>query len=170
MGVRWCKRQQGNSVRQHWCLSHLFTEISYTIWICLSLIWDIQHLNNDGLDAWADQPNDSVGLPAPGSWQAVLATWSHDHPQLWTQSIPRSAITLLMLLGLAQGSLQHLPLQWTLPDCLTKWQDCSYCSLGPAAEFVPVLKITQRDFPGGLAAKTPCSQCRGPSFDPRSGN
>ena len=51
-----------------------------------------------------------------------------------------------------------------------KWQDCSYCSLGPAAEFIPVLKITQRDFPGGLVAKTPCCQYRGPSFKPRSGN
>ena len=27
-----------------------------------------------------------------------------------------------------------------------------------------------RDFPGGPVAKTPCSQCRGPRFDPWSGN
>ena len=26
------------------------------------------------------------------------------------------------------------------------------------------------DFPGGPVAKTPCSQCRGPGFDPWSGN
>ena len=26
------------------------------------------------------------------------------------------------------------------------------------------------DFPSGLVAKTPCSQCRGPGFDPWSGN
>ena len=26
-----------------------------------------------------------------------------------------------------------------------------------------------RDFPGGPVAKTPCSQCRGPGFNPRSG-
>ena len=27
-----------------------------------------------------------------------------------------------------------------------------------------------RDFPGGAVVKTPCSQCRGPGFDPWSGN
>ena len=27
-----------------------------------------------------------------------------------------------------------------------------------------------RDFPGGAVGKTPCSQCRGPGFDPWSGN
>ena len=27
-----------------------------------------------------------------------------------------------------------------------------------------------RDFPGGPVGKTPCSQCRGPGFDPWSGN
>ena len=26
------------------------------------------------------------------------------------------------------------------------------------------------DFPGVAQIKTPCSQCRGPGFDPRSGN
>ena len=26
------------------------------------------------------------------------------------------------------------------------------------------------NFPGGPVAKTPCSQCRGPRFDPRSGS
>ena len=26
-----------------------------------------------------------------------------------------------------------------------------------------------RDFPGGPVVKTPCSQCRGPGFDPWSG-
>ena len=26
------------------------------------------------------------------------------------------------------------------------------------------------DFPGGVVAETPCSQCRGPGFDPWSGN
>ena len=28
----------------------------------------------------------------------------------------------------------------------------------------------QRDFPGGAVVKTSCSQCRGPRFDPWSGN
>ena len=28
----------------------------------------------------------------------------------------------------------------------------------------------KRDFPGGPVAKTPLSQCRGPGFDPLSGN
>jgi len=32
------------------------------------------------------------------------------------------------------------------------------------------LKINQRDFSGGPMAKTPCSQCRGPRFNPWSGN
>ena len=27
-----------------------------------------------------------------------------------------------------------------------------------------------RDYPGGPVAETPCSQCRGPGFDPWSGN
>ena len=31
-------------------------------------------------------------------------------------------------------------------------------------------KKTSGDFPGGPAVKTPCSQCRGPGFDPWSGN
>ena len=31
-------------------------------------------------------------------------------------------------------------------------------------------EINNRDCPGGLAAKTLCSQCRGPRFDPWSGN
>ena len=30
--------------------------------------------------------------------------------------------------------------------------------------------MKNRDFPGGLGAKTPCFQCRGPRFDPWSGN
>ena len=32
------------------------------------------------------------------------------------------------------------------------------------------LVIINRDFPGGPVVKTPNSQCRGPGFDPRSGN
>ena len=31
-------------------------------------------------------------------------------------------------------------------------------------------KANHRDFPGGPVAKTPRSQCRGPGFDPWSGN
>ena len=31
-------------------------------------------------------------------------------------------------------------------------------------------EIKPQDFPGGPAAKTPCSQCRGPRFNPWSGN
>ena len=30
--------------------------------------------------------------------------------------------------------------------------------------------IDTKDFPGGSVAKTPQSQCRGPGFDPGSGN
>ena len=33
-----------------------------------------------------------------------------------------------------------------------------------------VLKIPPSGLPGGPVAKTPCSQCRGPGFDPWSGN
>ena len=33
-----------------------------------------------------------------------------------------------------------------------------------------ILIISNTDFPGGSAAKTPCFQCRGPEFDPWSGN
>ena len=33
-----------------------------------------------------------------------------------------------------------------------------------------VFKGTSRDFPGGPAVKTPCSQCRGPGFHPLSRN
>ena len=32
------------------------------------------------------------------------------------------------------------------------------------------LKVWPGDFPGGPVAKTLCSQCRGPGFDPWSGN
>ena len=32
------------------------------------------------------------------------------------------------------------------------------------------IKTTMRDFPGGPVAKTPHSQCRGPGFNPWSGN
>ena len=31
-------------------------------------------------------------------------------------------------------------------------------------------KMKMRDFAGGPVAKTPSSQCRGPGFDPWSGN
>ena len=31
-------------------------------------------------------------------------------------------------------------------------------------------KLFSRDFPGGAVVKTPCSQCRGPGFNPWSGN
>ena len=31
-------------------------------------------------------------------------------------------------------------------------------------------EINNRDFPGGPVAKILCSQCRGPRFDPWSGN
>ena len=30
--------------------------------------------------------------------------------------------------------------------------------------------LNERDFPGGPVAKTPSSQCKGPGFDPWSGN
>ena len=33
-----------------------------------------------------------------------------------------------------------------------------------------LIRRRQRDFPGGPVVKTPCSQCRGPRFDPWSGN
>ena len=33
-----------------------------------------------------------------------------------------------------------------------------------------VQDLYTRDFPGGPVGKTPCSQCRGPGFDPWSGN
>ena len=29
--------------------------------------------------------------------------------------------------------------------------------------------LSPQDFPGGSVAKTPCSQCRGPGFNPWSG-
>ena len=32
------------------------------------------------------------------------------------------------------------------------------------------LRAYARDFPDGPVAKTPCSQCRGPGFNPWSGN
>ena len=35
---------------------------------------------------------------------------------------------------------------------------------------VHAIKEGERDFPGGPVAKTPHSQCRGPGFDPWSGN
>ena len=35
---------------------------------------------------------------------------------------------------------------------------------------VPNQYLLKRDFPGGPVAKTPSSQCRGPSLDPWSGN
>ena len=39
---------------------------------------------------------------------------------------------------------------------------------GVAAAFL--LKPQEQDFPGGSMAKTPCWQCRGPTFNPWSGN
>ena len=36
--------------------------------------------------------------------------------------------------------------------------------------FTSILKKAYRDFPGGTMVKTPRSQCRGPRFDPWSGN
>ena len=33
-----------------------------------------------------------------------------------------------------------------------------------------IKKIIPGDFPGVVVVKTPCSQCRGPGFDPWSGN
>ena len=36
--------------------------------------------------------------------------------------------------------------------------------------FPQLLELRQRDFPAGLVAKTPHSQCREPGFQPRSGN
>ena len=40
----------------------------------------------------------------------------------------------------------------------------------PRAKKKKKLSKKIRDFPGGPVAKTPCSQCRGPRFDPWSGN
>ena len=34
----------------------------------------------------------------------------------------------------------------------------------------PIRSKEVRDFPDGLVAKTPCFQCRGPRFNPWSGN
>ena len=34
----------------------------------------------------------------------------------------------------------------------------------------PIKKTEYRDFPGGTGVMTPRSQCRGPGFDPWSGN
>jgi len=46
------------------------------------------------------------------------------------------------------------------------------CIMNP---HVPVTQLQHekhfaRDFPGGPVAKTPCSQCRRPGFNPYSGN
>ena len=47
----------------------------------------------------------------------------------------------------------------------------SMASLPPFANMPPGYKIQfSRDFPGGPVAKTPSSWCRGPGFNPRSGN
>ena len=35
---------------------------------------------------------------------------------------------------------------------------------------VSMFKRNEGDFPGGTVDKTPCSQCRGPGFDPWSRN
>ena len=37
-------------------------------------------------------------------------------------------------------------------------------------EYYSYFKKEKRDFPGGPAVGTPCSQCRGPRFDRWSGN
>ena len=39
-----------------------------------------------------------------------------------------------------------------------------------SAAIPDVLEFTPGDFPGGPVGKTPSSQCRGPEFDPWSGN
>ena len=49
------------------------------------------------------------------------------------------------------------------------------CTAGKGDEMTIVDSLKSRrewarDFPGGRVAKTPCSQCRGPGFDPWSGN
>ena len=46
---------------------------------------------------------------------------------------------------------------------------CKSCNVFVCLE-VFIKKKTSGDFPGGTADKTPCSQCRGPGFNPWSGN
>ena len=43
-------------------------------------------------------------------------------------------------------------------------------SHGPSSPPVWVTRKASEDFPGGPVAKTPSSQCRGPRFNPWSGN
>ena len=43
-------------------------------------------------------------------------------------------------------------------------------SFFPPIPVTYLFKIAFRDFPSGLVAKTLSSQCRGPEFDPGSGN
>ena len=40
----------------------------------------------------------------------------------------------------------------------------------PGEIWTPPFKMISGDFPGGPGSKAPCSQCRGPGFDPWSGN
>ena len=43
-------------------------------------------------------------------------------------------------------------------------------SYSPVCNFKDIGDTEGRDFPGGPVAKTLCSQCRGPRFDPWLGN
>ena len=48
--------------------------------------------------------------------------------------------------------------------------NCSPLYLPKINETYPLKDLLTRDFPGGPEPRTLCSQCRGPRFDPWSGN
>ena len=99
----------------------------------------------------------------------------------WAALASRKASTLLLHLQWKQGQKKVL-------ECLlgqpVKWVCCcgtvvSYSFFFFYALLLPidhkilegrVFKINSWDFSDGPVAKTPCSQCKGPGFDPQSGN
>ena len=50
------------------------------------------------------------------------------------------------------------------------WEVGSSCFMCTEFQFCKIERTIERGFPGGPVAKTLCSQCRGPGFNPWSGN
>ena len=80
----------------------------------------------------------------------------HSSNRKLIQTLSNDSGSQLILLAFLLGCS---PLSWR---CLST----SFACFTP----IPSLRFNLRDFPGGPVAKTPRSECRGPRFDPWSGN
>ena len=102
------------------------------------------------------------GLPAPGITPVALL------PGPSPEGLPAPGITPVALLP--GPSPEGLPAPGIIPvalclSCIGRRVLCHLCHLESPPFGLAYLKTS-----GGPVAKTPSSQCRGPGFDPRSGN